>query len=77
MSQDPILFHAPSGRWTSTNGQAAVAKRAKRGRAPITLGPILHERCRSRAILTRSNECMSTVPYGSFHPRFLPRFLLA
>ena len=35
---------------------------AKRGHAPITPGPILHERCRSRAILTRSNECMSTVP---------------
>jgi len=74
MSQDPILFHAPSGRWTSTNGQAAVAawrasgrgaKRGseawKRGNAPITPGPILHERCRSRAILRRSNECMSTV----------------
>jgi len=37
------------------------AKRAKRGHAPITPGPILHERCRSRAILKRSNECMSTV----------------
>jgi len=33
MSQDPILFPAPSGRWTSTNGQAAVAKRAKRVRS--------------------------------------------
>jgi len=25
MSQDPILFHAPSGRWTSSDGQAVVA----------------------------------------------------
>jgi len=40
--------------------------RPKRGHAPITPDPILHERCRSRAILTRSNECMSTVP----RPRF-------
>jgi len=52
--------------WRTQDGDAFhLARMTKRGHAPITPGPILHERCRYRAILTRSNECMSTVPHGS------------